>query len=173
METGPAPPQRRRPCALRAAHAAWGAGAGNVRHAQPRSGDKAVGALNIEQWPHALHMHEDVRPHEKCHGDCYQMLVNCYVEVMLSASVGDDPLSTRPSASSTSTPPVGAAPWLPPAANVPIEKSCSARRNGWPQPQFLLSIEYFLRLLRLLLLRSVPAFFLFAQYVTWEDERYC
>jgi hypothetical protein len=103
------------------------------------------------------------RPHEKCHGDCYQILVNCYVKVMLAASVGDDPLSTCPSASSTSTPPVGAAPWLPPAAYALIEKSCSARPNGWPQPQFLLSIEYFLRLLRLLLLRSMPAFFLFAQ----------
>jgi hypothetical protein len=100
------------------------------------------------------------RPHEKCHGDCYQILVNCYVKVMLAASVGDDPLSTCPSASSTSTPPVGAAPWLPPAAYALIEKSCSARPNGWPQPQFLLSIEYFLRLL---LLRSMPALFLFAQ----------
>lgn len=120
------------------------------------SGDKAVGALNIEQW---LHMHEDVLTRNVMVTALSYLLVSCYVKVMLSACLSATipyPLARQPAAHPRRR---LERHWLPPAAYALIEKSCSARPNGWPQPQFLLSIEYFLRLL---LLRSMPAFFLFA-----------
>lgn len=46
------------------------------------SGDKAVGALNIEQW---LHMHEDVLTRNVMVTALSYLLVSCYVKVMLSA----------------------------------------------------------------------------------------
>jgi hypothetical protein len=128
----PAPPQRRRPCALRAAYTACSTGTGDIC-VMPSLAPviKLWGQRGLSTMA-APTAYARGCPHAKCHGDCYRTLVNCDVKVMLSASGRGDPLSTRPSASNTSTPSVGAAPWLPPAAYAPIEKSCSARPNGWP-----------------------------------------